>query len=116
MTGADDGGRARHPSARARGGHLTGPVARLAPMLAPGCGPHRDVAWAVVAVRGAEGRSPAAFRAAYGLAAEDLDALEDGRIGLGDLPATLRVLTPVVALARALQPRAHRTDTERPAT
>jgi hypothetical protein len=50
------------------------------------------------------------------LAAEDLDALEDGRIGLGDLPATLRVLTPVVGLARALQPRAHRTDTERPAT
>lgn len=115
MSRADDGSRARHPAGRSEGGHLAGPVHRLSLVLAPARGPHQDVASAVVAVRGAQGRSPESFMVAYGLAVDDLVALEDGRVGLGDLPAPLRVLTPVVALARVLQPPAHRTDTD-PAT
>lgn len=99
------GARRRHPSARGAGTHLVAPMARVAAVGAPVAGPHRDVASAVLAVRGADGRSRAAFAAAYGLGAHEVAAMEAGRVPLAELPAPLSILTPVVAVARALGPR-----------
>jgi hypothetical protein len=56
------------------------------------------VATTVLAVRGSQGRSPAAFAAAYGLSEADLARMESGWIAWADLPAPVRVLTPVAAL------------------
>ncbi len=99
---APSGARRRHPSARARGGQLVATAARLGAAFGPVPGPHADVAAAVAAVRGAQGRTLPAFAAAYGLAPPTAAAIEDGRVAAADLPAPLLVLTPVAAVVAAL--------------
>ena len=87
------------PSARARGSHLAGPLAALAPRLPGIDGPHRSVAAAALAVRGDQGRNRAGFAAAYGLTEDEVFALESGWTGLEQLPIPLAVLTPLASLA-----------------
>ncbi len=96
---------ARHPSSRSSGGHLRAPVARL--VRAPSDrgvgatdGPHRVVAVATMAVRGAQRRSRAAFAAAYGISEAEVERLEAGWVDLTDIPRPLEVLTPLASLAR----------------
>lgn len=105
MTAASrpDGSRGRHPSARNSGGHLVGPTRRLSLVLPPSPGPHGAVASAALAVRGAEGRTQAGFALAYGLDPAEVVALEQGRVAPDDLPAPLRILTPIAVLAGNLR-------------
>lgn len=98
---ASGGERARHPAARARGDHLV-PLARRVAATGDLAGPHRSVAVAAQAVRGRQGRSVATFAAAYGVEDALVVALEAGWIPVDDVPAPLRVLTGMAAIASAL--------------
>lgn len=95
----------RHPASRGRGADLGATVRRV--LDRPGAagtvvhveGPHRAVALAARAVRGREQRSPAQFAAAYGVGPHLVAAIEAGAVAVEDLPAPLRLLTPMVSVA-----------------
>ena len=100
--GADDDARRRHPAGRPSGAHLVAPLRRLVDALPEPQGPHWEVAFAVMAVRGGQARSRAGFAAAYGLSADEVSRLEAGSVPQGDVPAPLRSLTPVEVLVHQL--------------
>lgn len=97
-----DRARDRHPAGRRRGGHLVAPLRRLSDALPRPVGPHWEVAFAVLAIRGGEGRSRDRFAAAYGISLEHLSALEDGALDLAQAAAPLRALTPLDRLVAEL--------------
>ena len=96
------GSQARHPSARAVGGHLRQPASRVAEMLPGVVGLHRDIAVATVAFRGDQSRSQWEFAQAYGLSETLVRAIEAGEVSGDGLPAPLRVLTSIADLAARL--------------
>lgn len=100
------GAQERHPSARASGAHLIGPTLRISSALVAAPGPYGRLAAAALAVRGTQGRTQAAFAVAYGVDLQEVEALERGDLAPEQLPATLRVLTPIGHLAGRLQPPA----------
>ena len=103
--GEVEGSAARHPSAWRAGGPLRAPIARAMGRLGGIDGPHVRVATTLLAVRGSQGRTPAAFAAAYGLSEAELARMESGWVAWVDLPAPVRLLTPVAALlARPAEP------------
>jgi len=106
---ASVGSRSRHPSARNAGSHLVAPLRRLVDALPGPEGPYWEVAFAVMAVRGAQARSRDGFAAAYGISADEVGGLESGAVALADVPAPLRSLTPVDQLVAqlALLPARH---------
>lgn len=91
--------RDRHPAARGSARPLRRSVERSVDRLPGIDGPHRSVAAAVAAIRGGEHRTRAAFAAAYGLTEGEVAAIEAGRVAVRDVPAPLRVLTPLPGLA-----------------
>ncbi|CAN5722215.1 hypothetical protein BH10ACT1_BH10ACT1_29710 [soil metagenome] len=101
----------RHPAARGGASHLVAAVERIGPAALGITGPHTAAAAALIAVRGAQLRSQAAFAAAYGLAAEQVAAIEAGAVEPGRVPAPVRLLTPFPLLLASLlgsdQPRWH---------
>jgi hypothetical protein len=96
----------RHPAARARGADL----ARSAELLlrresgaALGVtGPERAVAVAALAWRGQQQRTRAEFAAAYGIGEGEVAEIESGCVAADDLPAVLRLLTPLESIAHRL--------------
>lgn len=104
---ADAGSRRRHPAGRASGSHLVAPLRRLVEALPEPQGPHWEVAFAVMAVRGAQARSRSGFAAAYGLSTEEVGGLEAGSVPLASVPAPLRSLTPVDQLVAQLEGLPH---------
>ena len=106
---AADGSRRRHPAGRTAGTHLVAPLRRLVDALPEPQGPHWEVAFAVMAVRGGQARSRIGFAAAYGLSTDDVGRLESGAVPLSEVPAPLRALTPVGTLARELGRQPHLT-------
>lgn len=104
---ASDGSRRRHPAGRAEGTHLVAPLQRLVDALPEPRGPHWQVAFAVMAVRGSQARSRIGFAVAYGLSADEVGRLEAGAVPLAEVPAPLRALTPVELLARQLDRLPH---------
>ncbi|MEZ5177041.1 MAG: hypothetical protein R2746_01835 [Acidimicrobiales bacterium] len=100
--GADLGARRRHPAGRPQGTHLVGPLQRLVDALPEPRGPHWEVAFAVMAVRGSQARSRTRFAVAYGLSDDVVRRLEAGAVPLADVPAPLRALTPVELLVHEL--------------
>jgi len=103
------GSRSRHPSARTAGTHLVAPLRRLVDALPGTEGPHWEVAFAVMAVRGGQARSREGFAAAYGISADEVGGLEAGTVPLADVPAPLRALTALDHLVAhlALLPDPH---------
>lgn len=99
---ASVGSRSRHPSARPGGSHLVAPLRRLVDALPGPAGPHWEVAFAVMAVRGSQARSRDGFAAAYGISADDVGVLEAGAVPLAEVPAPLRSLTPLDQLVAQL--------------
>jgi hypothetical protein len=104
---AADGCRGRHPAGRAAGAHLVAPLQRLVDALPEPQGPHWEVAFAVMAVRGGQARSRIGFAAAYGLSADEVGRLESGSVPLVEVPAPLRSLTPIEVLAHQLSRQPH---------
>lgn len=103
----------RHPAARAVGADLAETVRIVVsrPQVAQsGQGseaPERTVAASVMAVRGRQHRTRAQFALAYGLSEAEVTAIESGTVPLQEVPAVLRVLTPldsVVGLCLGLGP------------
>ena len=99
---AADGSRRRHPAGRAAGSHLVAPLRRLVDALPEPQGPHWEVAFAVMAIRGGQARSRGGFAAAYGLSTDEVGRLEAGSVPLARVPVPLRSLTPVDALVGQL--------------
>ena len=97
------GSRSRHPSGRSAGSHLVGPLRRLVRALPEPVGPHWEVAFAVMAVRGAQARSRSSFAAAYGISTDVVAELEAGAVPLPEVPATLRSLTAVDPLVAQME-------------
>ena len=102
---SDHPGRAGHPAGRSGAAHLVGLGAAVARRGEQMAGPHRAVAAAGLAVRGAQGRTVTSFAAAYGIEETLVEALEAGRIPADQIPAPLRLLTPLCGLARAVAAR-----------
>lgn len=99
---AADGARRRHPAGRTVGTHLVAPLRRLVDALPEPQGPHWEVAFAVMAVRGGQARSRTGFATAYGLSTDEIGRLEAGTVPLAEVPAPLRSLTPIEVLAEEL--------------
>ena len=99
----------RHPAALAQGDDLVGSTRRLASgrerdLERMGIdGPERVVATATMAVRGREQRTRPEFAAAYGLSEAELARIEAGCVAVHELPAVLRVLTPVESVIASCQ-------------
>lgn len=87
-----------HPSARARGHHLARTLRTADSLVGSTMGPHRSVALATMAVRGAAGRGQEAFAVAYGLDVGLVMAMEQGEVAAEQIPAPLVALTPIMHL------------------
>ncbi len=70
------------------------PLRRLVDALPEPQGPHWEVAFAVMAVRGAQARSRGGFAAAYGLSADEVGRLESGAVPLSEVPGAAAVAHP----------------------
>ncbi len=99
---AAEGSRRRHPAGRDSGAHLVGPLRRLVDALPEPQGPHWEVAFALLAIRGGQARSRCGFAAAYGLSPDEVGRLEAGAVPLDLVPAPLRSLTPLDVLVAQL--------------